>query len=144
MRCEEKAVRGAWCSQPRSLSARHLGGVRVAGEPLVAQTHAALQAHPRVLRVLVDALLREVCVCVFMCVCVCVCVCGRGKGLVEGVCVTGQGRGTWSTRRLGSGEMTVRPEKSTRLPLRLPRNRPCLPLSRWHKPRTACGVVRVR
>ena len=73
----------------------------------------------------------------------CVCVCGRGKGLVEGACVWARERprgSTWSTRRLGSGEMTVRPEKSTRLPLRLPRNRPCLPLSRWHKPRTACGV----
>lgn len=39
-----------------------------------------------------------------------------------------------STPRLGSGEMTVRPEKSTRLPDRLPRNRPCLPFSRCTKP----------
>lgn len=38
------------------------------------------------------------------------------------------------TMRLGSGEMTVRPEKSTRLPDRLPRKRPCLPLSRCTKP----------
>jgi hypothetical protein len=30
---------------------------------------------------------------------------------------------------------TVRPEKSTRLPDRLPRKRPCLPLSRWAKAR---------
>mmetsp|Transcript_25748 Transcript_25748/g.65472 ORF Transcript_25748/g.65472 Transcript_25748/m.65472 type:complete len:207 (+) Transcript_25748:641-1261(+) len=30
--------------------------------------------------------------------------------------------------------MTVRPEKSTRLPLRLPRKRPCLPLSRCTNP----------
>lgn len=31
--------------------------------------------------------------------------------------------------------MTVRPEKSTRLPDRLPRKRPCLPFSRCTKPR---------
>ena len=42
---------------------------------------------------------------------------------------------TSSMPRFGSGEMTVRPEKSTRLPERLPRNRPCLPLMRWLNPR---------
>mmetsp|Transcript_21938 Transcript_21938/g.54256 ORF Transcript_21938/g.54256 Transcript_21938/m.54256 type:complete len:285 (-) Transcript_21938:948-1802(-) len=41
-----------------------------------------------------------------------------------------------SMRRFGSGEMTVRPEKSTRFPLRLPRNRPCLPLRRCTNPRS--------
>jgi hypothetical protein len=34
---------------------------------------------------------------------------------------------TSSTRMLGSGEMTVRDEKSTLLPLRFPRKRPCFP-----------------
>jgi hypothetical protein len=37
---------------------------------------------------------------------------------------------TWSMPRLGSAVMTVRAEKSTRLPMRLPRMRPSLPLSR--------------
>mmetsp|Transcript_9614 Transcript_9614/g.20489 ORF Transcript_9614/g.20489 Transcript_9614/m.20489 type:complete len:221 (-) Transcript_9614:515-1177(-) len=37
--------------------------------------------------------------------------------------------------RLGSGLMTVLPLKSTRLPLRLPLKRPCLPLSLCTKPR---------
>ena len=37
---------------------------------------------------------------------------------------------TSSIRRLGSGPMTVRPEKSTRFPDKFPRNRPCLPLRR--------------
>ena len=41
---------------------------------------------------------------------------------------------TSSTRRFGSGLMTVRPLKSTRFPLRLPRKRPCLPLSRCTNP----------
>jgi len=36
-----------------------------------------------------------------------------------------------SSAMLGSPEMTVRAEKSTRLPIRLPRTRPSLPLSRW-------------
>mmetsp|Transcript_134724 Transcript_134724/g.430454 ORF Transcript_134724/g.430454 Transcript_134724/m.430454 type:complete len:253 (+) Transcript_134724:1425-2183(+) len=40
-----------------------------------------------------------------------------------------------STLTFGSGEMTVRPEKSTRFPLRLPRNRPSLPFSRAHNDR---------
>lgn len=44
---------------------------------------------------------------------------------------------TWSIRRFGSGEITVRPEKSTRFPDRLPRKRPCLPFRRWQKPRRA-------
>mmetsp|Transcript_2846 Transcript_2846/g.7458 ORF Transcript_2846/g.7458 Transcript_2846/m.7458 type:complete len:204 (+) Transcript_2846:235-846(+) len=35
----------------------------------------------------------------------------------------------------GSGEITVRAEKSTRLPDRLPRKRPVLPLSLWHSER---------
>mmetsp|Transcript_29454 Transcript_29454/g.99219 ORF Transcript_29454/g.99219 Transcript_29454/m.99219 type:complete len:219 (-) Transcript_29454:657-1313(-) len=37
-------------------------------------------------------------------------------------------------RRLGSGEMTVRAEKSTRLPDKLPRKRPDLPFNRWQRP----------
>ena len=37
---------------------------------------------------------------------------------------------TSSILKLGSGEMTVRLEKSTRFPDKLPRNRPCLPLRR--------------
>lgn len=41
---------------------------------------------------------------------------------------------TWCMARFGSGLMTVLPLKSTRLPLRLPRKRPCLPLSRCTKP----------
>ena len=36
---------------------------------------------------------------------------------------------TWSICRLGSGEITVLPEKSTRFPERLPRKRPCFPFS---------------
>lgn len=32
------------------------------------------------------------------------------------ILATLSGTPTWSTRRLGSGEMTVRPEKSTRFP----------------------------
>lgn len=42
---------------------------------------------------------------------------------------------TWSIRKFGSGEITVRPLKSTRLPLRLPRKRPCFPFKRWQNPR---------
>ncbi len=41
---------------------------------------------------------------------------------------------TWLMSRLGSGLMTVRPLKSTLFPDRLPRKRPCLPLSRCTKP----------
>mmetsp|Transcript_11636 Transcript_11636/g.39766 ORF Transcript_11636/g.39766 Transcript_11636/m.39766 type:complete len:366 (-) Transcript_11636:99-1196(-) len=41
-----------------------------------------------------------------------------------------RGTPTWSMARFGSGVMTVRAEKSTRLPMRLPRMRPCLPLRR--------------
>ena len=41
---------------------------------------------------------------------------------------------TSSTDKFGSGEMTVRPEKSTRFPDRLPRKRPCLPFSRCTNP----------
>ena len=37
---------------------------------------------------------------------------------------------TSSIRKFGSGEMTVRPEKSTRLPDKLPLKRPCLPFRR--------------
>ena len=40
------------------------------------------------------------------------------------------GTHTSSIPRLGSGEITVRPEKSTRLPERLPRKRPVFPFSR--------------
>ena len=41
---------------------------------------------------------------------------------------------TWSMRILGSGEITVLPEKSTLLPDKLPRKRPCFPFSLWTKP----------
>lgn len=41
---------------------------------------------------------------------------------------------TSSILKLGSGEMTVRLEKSTRLPERFPRKRPCLPFNLWTKP----------
>mmetsp|Transcript_12348 Transcript_12348/g.41149 ORF Transcript_12348/g.41149 Transcript_12348/m.41149 type:complete len:209 (+) Transcript_12348:3911-4537(+) len=42
-------------------------------------------------------------------------------------------RGTpiWSMLKFGSAVMTVREEKSTRLPMRLPRMRPSLPFKRW-------------
>mmetsp|Transcript_61869 Transcript_61869/g.108729 ORF Transcript_61869/g.108729 Transcript_61869/m.108729 type:complete len:241 (+) Transcript_61869:86-808(+) len=50
---------------------------------------------------------------------------------------TSSGTPTWCTCRFGSGEMTVRPEKSTRFPDKLPRKRPCLPFKRWHSPRIA-------
>mmetsp|Transcript_3891 Transcript_3891/g.13707 ORF Transcript_3891/g.13707 Transcript_3891/m.13707 type:complete len:295 (-) Transcript_3891:837-1721(-) len=48
---------------------------------------------------------------------------------------TWRGTPTSSTRRFGSGEMTVRPLKSTRFPERLPRKRPCFPLRRCTNPR---------
>mmetsp|Transcript_22490 Transcript_22490/g.69467 ORF Transcript_22490/g.69467 Transcript_22490/m.69467 type:complete len:260 (+) Transcript_22490:3492-4271(+) len=41
-----------------------------------------------------------------------------------------RGTPTWSTERFGSAVMTVRAEKSTRLPMRLPRMRPSLPFKR--------------
>ena len=40
------------------------------------------------------------------------------------------GTPTWSSSRFGSPVMTVRAEKSTRLPIRLPRRRPSLPFRR--------------
>lgn len=42
---------------------------------------------------------------------------------------------TWSICKLGSGEITVRALKSTRFPLKFPRNRPCFPFNRWQNPR---------
>mmetsp|Transcript_11141 Transcript_11141/g.46368 ORF Transcript_11141/g.46368 Transcript_11141/m.46368 type:complete len:286 (-) Transcript_11141:360-1217(-) len=42
-----------------------------------------------------------------------------------------RGTPTSSIEMLGSAVMTVRAEKSTRLPIRLPRMRPSLPLRRW-------------
>mmetsp|Transcript_20171 Transcript_20171/g.33182 ORF Transcript_20171/g.33182 Transcript_20171/m.33182 type:complete len:240 (-) Transcript_20171:104-823(-) len=45
------------------------------------------------------------------------------------------GTPTSSTDRLGSGEITVRDEKSTRFPLRFCLNRPCFPFRRWTKAR---------
>lgn len=45
-------------------------------------------------------------------------------------CATVFGTPTWSILRFGSGVMTVRAEKSTRLPIRLPRIRPSLPFRR--------------
>mmetsp|Transcript_41540 Transcript_41540/g.111352 ORF Transcript_41540/g.111352 Transcript_41540/m.111352 type:complete len:296 (-) Transcript_41540:291-1178(-) len=42
-----------------------------------------------------------------------------------------RGTPTWSQLMVGSPVMTVRAEKSQRLPIRLPRTRPSLPLMRW-------------
>mmetsp|Transcript_39970 Transcript_39970/g.80064 ORF Transcript_39970/g.80064 Transcript_39970/m.80064 type:complete len:333 (+) Transcript_39970:2804-3802(+) len=42
-----------------------------------------------------------------------------------------RGTPTSSMAKLGSGVITVRAEKSTRLPIKLPRIRPSLPLRRW-------------
>ena len=50
------------------------------------------------------------------------------------VVATWMGTPTSLIARLGSGEMTVRPEKSTLLPDRFPLKRPCLPFSRCTKP----------
>ena len=58
--------------------------------------------------------------------------------MLKGVTISGKvilaamdrGTPTWSICRLGSGVMTVRAEKSTRLPMRLPRTRPSLPFRR--------------
>lgn len=54
-----------------------------------------------------------------------------GKVRMAATCM---GTPTSLIARLGSGEMTVRPEKSTRLPDRFPLKRPCLPFSRCTKP----------
>jgi hypothetical protein len=48
---------------------------------------------------------------------------------------TCRGTPTCVISRFGSGEMTVRAEKSTRFPDKLPRKRPLLPFRRWHRPR---------
>ena len=45
-----------------------------------------------------------------------------------------RGTPTSSTPNVGSGEITVRPEKSTRFPLKFPLNLPCFPFSRCTKP----------
>jgi len=45
-------------------------------------------------------------------------------------CAMVRGTPTWSIRRFGSGVMTVRAEKSTRFPIRLPRIRPSFAFSR--------------
>ena len=45
-------------------------------------------------------------------------------------CATERGTPTWSIRKFGSGVMTVRAEKSTRFPIKLPRIRPSLPFKR--------------
>lgn len=50
------------------------------------------------------------------------------------VVATWMGTPTSLIARLGSGEMTVRPEKSTLLPDRFPLKRPCLPFSRCTNP----------
>lgn len=58
--------------------------------------------------------------------------------ILKGVTISGnvilaameRGTPTWSICRLGSGVMTVRAEKSTRLPIRLPRTLPSFPLRR--------------
>ena len=39
------------------------------------------------------------------------------------------GTPTWSKSKLGSPEMTVRAEKSTRFPIKLPLKRPSLPFN---------------
>ena len=54
-----------------------------------------------------------------------------------------KGTPTWSILRFGSGEMTVRPEKSTRLPDRFPRKRPCLPFNRCANPNIFLGMAGV-
>ena len=46
------------------------------------------------------------------------------------------GTPTSSMRRFGSGEITVRPLKSTRFPDRFPLNRPCFPFRRCTNPRS--------
>ena len=64
---------------------------------------------------------------------------GTHFSMLKGVTASGKVRlramlhGTPSSSMpmLGSPVMTVRAEKSTRLPIRLPRMRPSLPLSRW-------------
>jgi len=48
---------------------------------------------------------------------------------------THSGTTSSSTLTFGSGEITVRPEKSTRLPLKFPRKRPSLPFNRLHTER---------
>jgi hypothetical protein len=69
-------------------------------------------------------------------VCMQSCACNRVHAIVCMLtCAIWIGTTSSSMPIFGSGEMTVRPEKSTRLPLRLPRKRPCLPLSRWAKAR---------
>jgi hypothetical protein len=57
--------------------------------------------------------------------------------MLNGVTISGNvmfcaivlGTPTWSIRRLGSGVMTVRAEKSTRLPIKFPRTRPSFPFN---------------
>ena len=57
--------------------------------------------------------------------------------MLKGVTISGKvrfcaillGTPTWYSLRLGSGVMTVRPEKSTRFPIKLPRTRPSFPFS---------------
>lgn len=67
-----------------------------------------------------------------------------GKVRILATCT---GTATSSIRRLGSGEMTVLPEKSTRFPDRLPRKRPShgkIPVMGWNKCRVSpwpCGVL---
>lgn len=61
------------------------------------------------------------------------------RSMLYGVTVSGKvsmrasdrGTPTWSMLMRGSGVITVRALKSTRLPIRLPRMRPSLPLRRW-------------
>jgi len=62
---------------------------------------------------------------------------------------TDRGTPTWSMPKFGSAVMTVRAEKSTRLPMRLPRNRPSFPFRRcWIVLRgrpdrcVTCGIPR--
>ena len=50
------------------------------------------------------------------------------------IMATSMGTPTSLIARLGSGDMTVRPEKSTLLPERFPLKRPCLPLRRCTNP----------
>ena len=54
------------------------------------------------------------------------------EGIVR-ILAMGMGTPTSFMLRLGSGEITVRAEKLTRLPDRLPLNLPSLPFKRWER-----------
>ena len=56
------------------------------------------------------------------------------------ILATKTGTPTWSTRRLGSGDITVRAEKSTLFPDRFPRNLPCLPVKAKGRVHLICFI----